>query len=163
MKEMDEMYAESAAEPYMADHRPDAQPQIEGVPINPHLRPRFEMTDNGQRDRLEVEDWYGLPFIQFCPLFIPDASYGDHCERMGDRAESREDYEARMAQLIRGWYEQWPEGIRYDVRCLDGGAWDRSTWRGSFETLADAVGFAKALASNVQNIRRAVAETGGRL
>ena len=27
----------------------------------------------------------------------------------------------------RTWMEFWPTGTRYDVRCLDGGAWDRST------------------------------------
>lgn len=30
------------------------------------------------------------------------------------------------------------------VRCLDGGAWDRSTWWGNFDTIAEAVAFAKA-------------------
>lgn len=39
----------------------------------------------------------------------------------------------------------WPEGIRYDVRCLDGGAWDRSTNRGQFATIAEAVAFAKTI------------------
>lgn len=34
---------------------------------------------------------------------------------------------------------------RFDVRCLDGGAWDRSTWKGSFETLEEAVNFAKSI------------------
>ena len=27
------------------------------------------------------------------------------------------------------------------VRCLDGGAWDRSTWKGQFDTLAAAIKF----------------------
>lgn len=34
---------------------------------------------------------------------------------------------------------QWPEGVRYTVRCLDGGAWDRSTWWGSFGSMAEAL------------------------
>lgn len=33
----------------------------------------------------------------------------------------------------------FPEGVRFDVRCLDGGAWDRSTWWGSFSDLRSAV------------------------
>ena len=40
--------------------------------------------------------------------------------------------------------EAWPKGVRYDVRCLDGGAWDRSTWWGSFATLPECVLCAKA-------------------
>ena len=35
--------------------------------------------------------------------------------------------------------EHWPNGIRFDVRCLDGGAWDRSTNRGQFATLEEAI------------------------
>ncbi len=37
----------------------------------------------------------------------------------------------------------WKSGTRYDVQCLDGGAWDRSTLWGSFATLAEAVAQAK--------------------
>lgn len=35
--------------------------------------------------------------------------------------------------------EAWPNGVRYDIRCLDGGAWDRSTWKGSYATLDEAM------------------------
>jgi hypothetical protein len=31
------------------------------------------------------------------------------------------------------------------VRCLDGGAWDRPTWRGSFAARSDAVAHAVAI------------------
>jgi hypothetical protein len=34
-------------------------------------------------------------------------------------------------------------GVRYDLRCLDGGAWDRSTWWGSFDTPQLAAAAAK--------------------
>ena len=40
--------------------------------------------------------------------------------------------------------EAWPGGVRYDVRCLDGGAWDRTTAWGWFATLDEAVECAKA-------------------
>ena len=39
------------------------------------------------------------------------------------------------------WLEAWPSGIRYDVRCLDGGAWDRSTGWGLFATFEQAIRF----------------------
>jgi hypothetical protein len=35
--------------------------------------------------------------------------------------------------------EHWKGTVRYDVRCLDGGAWDRPTCWGMFATLAEAV------------------------
>jgi hypothetical protein len=34
-----------------------------------------------------------------------------------------------------------------DVRCLDGGAWDRSTWWGSFDTIVEAVAYAHGRAA----------------
>jgi hypothetical protein len=33
----------------------------------------------------------------------------------------------------------WPSGIRYDVYCLDGGAWDRPTAWDSFGTIEEAI------------------------
>lgn len=33
----------------------------------------------------------------------------------------------------------WGGSLRYDVRCLDGGAWDRSTNHGQFSTLSEAL------------------------
>jgi hypothetical protein len=35
--------------------------------------------------------------------------------------------------------EAWPSGTRYDLRCLDGGAWDRPTCWGMFGSLEEAV------------------------
>jgi hypothetical protein len=57
--------------------------------------------------------WWGVPFIRV-----------EHCE----------DPE---------FVKTWKGALRYDVRCLDGGAWDRSTCWGSFATLQEAVAQAK--------------------
>jgi len=38
--------------------------------------------------------------------------------------------------------EHWKGNTRYDVRCLDGGAWDRSTCWGMFRTIEEAVALA---------------------
>lgn len=40
--------------------------------------------------------------------------------------------------------DAWPSGVRYTVRCLDGGAWDRSTNWGSVATLELALARARA-------------------
>jgi hypothetical protein len=37
----------------------------------------------------------------------------------------------------------WPGGLRYDVCCLDGGAWDRPTAWGWFGTLEAAIACAR--------------------
>lgn len=42
------------------------------------------------------------------------------------------------------WVAHWKGNTRYDVRCLDGGAWDRPTCWGMFATLAEAVQCAKS-------------------
>jgi len=38
----------------------------------------------------------------------------------------------------------WPQGLRFDTYCLDGGAWDRPTGWGKFGTLEEAIACAKA-------------------
>ena len=89
-----------------------------GIPLNPVQRDDFDCTPNEQRDPLEVQDWWGVHYIQ---TYAPAAPF---MAAEQDRAS---------------WLNAWPEGVRYDVRCLDGGAWDRSTNRGSFATLELAV------------------------
>lgn len=61
------------------------------------------------------------------------------------------DNQKRPAEQLEKWWgrpylkveiedpEQWPEGVRYSVRCLDGGAWDRPTLWGCFESLHEAL------------------------
>lgn len=62
--------------------------------------------------------------------------------------------EQRPASHAKWWFwpfvktcpnEAWPGGVRYDVYCLDGGAWDRPTARGWFGTLEEALRFALEL------------------
>ena len=60
--------------------------------------------------------------------------------------------ERRPASHNRWWHrpfvrslpnENWPGGRRYDVYCLDGGAWDRPSGWAMFGTLAEAIACAK--------------------
>lgn len=90
------------------------------LPVNPRLPPRFDDTPNDQRPPSHGFWW-------FRPYIVTDTM------RPGAPTGSREE-----------WLSAWPSGIRYDVRCLDGGAWDRSTWWGSFSTLEDAIQRARA-------------------
>jgi hypothetical protein len=46
-------------------------------------------------------------------------------------------------------HEAWPEGVRFAVYCLDGGAWDRPTARGWFGTLEEALRCALGLRTAV--------------
>ena len=59
-------------------------------------------------------------------------------------AERSDEYadEGRLAWQAKGrasWMKAWPSGTRYATRCLDGGAWDRSTNWGMFASLEEAL------------------------
>jgi hypothetical protein len=97
----------------------EAADLVDGVPIDPVLPPRFDETPNVARPRTH-QVWWRLPFIVTCS-----------CD------------ETHPPAVRANWLESWPNGTRYDVRCLDGGAWDRSTWWGSFATLIEAIERAK--------------------
>lgn len=114
---------------YKAENRPQAQKVIEGVIIDPVLRPGFDDTPHEDRCELEEADWWGRPYIETYSF-----------ERMFGQLAG----EAREAARV-SWFARWPEGNRYDLRCLDGGAWDRSTNRGAFATLPEAIAAAKAI------------------
>ena len=86
----------------------------DGVPINPRLPKNFSDTANESRPPRHMALW-GIPYIE--------TDTGGH-DTKEDRAK---------------WLEAWPSGTRYDVRCLDGGAWDRPTCWGMFATIEEAV------------------------
>lgn len=91
---------------------------IDGIKIDPRLPKNFFATDNATRPH---SPWWDVPFILTQGYFGPDT------------AESRE-----------AWLRAWPTGTRYDVYCLDGGAWDRPTVWGKFGSLAEALECARA-------------------
>ncbi|MDQ7084642.1 MAG: hypothetical protein Q9M36_06795 [Sulfurovum sp.] len=58
---------------------------------------------------------------------------------MGDfDIESEEEFNTRKQLDFKNWCKNHPMGVYYMVRCLDGGAWDRSTRLGDFEDLGEA-------------------------
>lgn len=119
--------------------------QFDGVPVDPKLPEDFDDTPNDERPDSHQVWWY-RPFI------VTDRWESETWEQYRDRLAgygSEPDYTpeawAQMqAEQEQGWYQSFPSGVRYDVRCLDGGAWDRSTWWGSFGTLEEAVACAKS-------------------
>jgi hypothetical protein len=86
----------------------------EEIPINPPLPEYFNSTPNEERPDWQIEVLWNRPFIVTTAFFSNE--------------KFRED-----------WYKNWPSGIRYDARCLDGGAWDRSTCWGMYPTLEEAI------------------------
>ncbi len=112
---------------------------IDGVPVDPDLRWDFEVTDNNDRDPREIDDWWDKPFIR-SQGFTRD-TYIEYKLRMSDYddLDNEEDWKNRRAEELKKWFEWYPDGYRYDVRCLDGGAWDRSTNLGHYSSLKCAL------------------------
>ena len=110
----------------------DALCKAAGVPFNPKLPKRFDDTPNEERPASH-QRWWGRPFIVTETVDRMDDFYANRRDEYADKG--REFWEETRAK----WLESWTDGIRYDVRCLDGGAWDRSTWWGSFRTIDEAV------------------------
>jgi len=109
-------------------HTFEAETCMDGVLVNPKLPKNFDSTPNDDRPEAQRRKWWERPFIlSYSEAVSPAAT----C--------SEEEKEKRRA----AWLEAWPSGTRWDVRCLDGGAWDRSTCWGSFATLEGAVQCAK--------------------
>jgi|APLak6261669087_1056070.scaffolds.fasta_scaffold05995_3 hypothetical protein len=114
------------------------------IPINPKLRIGFDCTPNDERSESEIKRWWGRPYIVTTTYeeIQADATYEDHVKRMaeiGCDSLSKEEFEEREAKGRENWLKAWPTGTRYEVRCLDGGAWDRSTTWGMVATLEEAL------------------------
>jgi hypothetical protein len=114
------------------------------IPINPELRKGFDYTPNDERSESEIKRWWGRPYIVTTTYeeIQADATYEDHVKRMaeiGCDSLSKEEFEEREAKGRENWLKAWPTGTRYEVNCLDGGAWDRSTSWGMFATLKEAL------------------------
>ncbi|MGZ4957306.1 MAG: hypothetical protein ACXV8Q_19585 [Methylobacter sp.] len=123
---------------------------IDGCLINPVLPEDFDNKDLSERSPEEMKLWEGMPYITAVTWedMKPDNSYEEFIERMGEvrnwKNPSREEWEQQSEQRRKSWFEAWPTGTRYDTRCLDGGAWDRSTWWGSFANIDEALACAKS-------------------
>lgn len=87
------------------------------IPINPKLPTDFDGTPNDDRPASHMR-WWGRPYIQ--TFTADDLGFSDKA-------------------LLTKWFAAWPTGTRYDVRCLDGGAWDRPTCLGMFGSLDAAL------------------------
>lgn len=110
------------------------------MPIDPELPPGFDDTPNDQRpDSHQV--WWHRPYIVTDRL--EPETFGQYQERLAalgyEPDYTPEQWRELQQQRRADWLAAWPSGVRYCVRCLDGGAWDRSTNYGMFASLSDAV------------------------
>lgn len=114
-----------------------AASQQDGVLIDPELPEDFDNTPNEERSPAHMR-WWGIPYIRTQSVESLDAHYA---AATGVHADTARGHWATTGRSQ--WLEAWPSGTRYEVRCLDGGAWDRSTSWGMFGSLDEAVRCAK--------------------
>ena len=115
-----------------------AEQIVDGIPVNPKLPEDFDYTPNEDRPDSQRKFWH-QPYIQTYTVEFWDAFYAERTDPWAEEARRQWAEKGRSR-----WLEAWPGGTRHDVRCLDGGAWDRSTACGWFANLAEAVACAKA-------------------
>jgi len=130
---------------YKEIHYLENQTLIKGIPINPCLRKYFDQTPNSEREDLEIDDWWNQPFIITTSLSERIETYESYLSRvtsfkdMQIDIESEEVFNIRMEEQKQNFLKNYPSGHCYIVRCLDGGAWDRSSWKGDFDSLEAAL------------------------
>tara|TARA_R110001592_G_scaffold221139_2_gene475827 strand:+ start:33910 stop:34368 length:459 start_codon:yes stop_codon:yes gene_type:complete len=130
---------------YLDKHYFDSQTSwvAPNVPLNPVMRGDFDMTPNTDRDPLEIEHWWGIPYIVTFPYEMTDRSYQAYLDRLKTygiaNIDTEIDWLRREEERKNSWFKKWPSGVRFDVRCLTGGAWDRSSSIAMVESLAKAI------------------------
>ena len=124
--------------------------EIDGIYVNPELPEDFDFTPNEERDKEELYEWWDKPYIEIEEL--DQESWAEHYYRLTNEYDwtdeqigTKEDYMKEIEQRRKSWFKTWYTGFRYEVRCLDGGAWDRSTCHGMFATFEEALSVAKQL------------------
>lgn len=110
----------------------DAQAIESGILINPTLPENFDCLPNDDQD-LTHKKWWHVPFIR-TTTFVPTTSMRGTTPSTSSGSDD---------SALDRWIAAWPDGTRYEVRCLDGGAWDRSSSWGMFATLDAAIECAK--------------------
>lgn len=113
---------------------------VNGIAVNPALPKNFDSTPNDQRPASH-QRWWHKPYI-VTDRFEPESfeQYRERLKKIGfEPSYTAAEWREKEAKGRASWYESFPSGTRYIVRCLDGGAWDRSTNYGIFGSLDAAI------------------------
>lgn len=147
--------------PYLEIHRPLHQELVDGIPLDPNLPQDFYSIANADRDPLEIEDWFGRPFIIKFSWADREAIYRDfrargmppeyeeglYSEDWWPAEGSDQWFEEELAEFRGRWYESFPEGIKYQIHCMGSSLGSDRTaiccW-GGCASLEDAVLVVKA-------------------
>lgn len=113
-------------------HKFQAQDCVDGVLIDPKLPRAFDDTPNEVRPKSQGK-WIMRPYIVTDSVESWDAH---EAQRTDEYAVASR---ARWVEDRVKWLQAYPSGVRYDVRCLDYGCWDRSTNWGAYQSVEEAL------------------------
>ena len=114
--------------------------------INPNLPAWMDFKDINERSESHLAKWFNVPYI--VTEDYQTENYDNHIDRLSKlniEIPTKADYQKWQAENKKSWFETWKDGTRYTVRRLDGGAHDRTTNKGSFDNLNDALNKCKEL------------------
>lgn len=117
-------------------HSFTAEQCVDGVLVNPSQPKLFDNTPNEDRPASQAK-WWNMPYVVTETVESLDATYA---ARTDEYADAGREYWVKGREC---WMAAWPSGTRFETRCLDGGAWDRSTSWGMFATIEAAIECAK--------------------
>jgi len=132
---------------YKAENSPVNQERIvDGVCINPLLRPGFDSTKHSDRSDMELTDWWGRAYILEREYQPSDDSYSAYVQRitsvgadLGFTLQTESEWLVLQKKSRGAFLASYPLGKAYTVKILNSDSWDRSTSKGSYPTLEDAL------------------------
>lgn len=118
-----------------------AEDCIDGVLINPLLTRKFECTSHEKRPAIQ-QKWWGRPFIETNTIEAMDEWHAERRDNPEDEFGVAQYSEWHLEGRAR-WLKTFPNGTSYFVRCLNGGASDRTTGWKTSSSLEEALTIAK--------------------
>jgi|AntRauTorckE5430_2_1112549.scaffolds.fasta_scaffold68182_2 hypothetical protein len=121
---------------------------INGFQVNPVLPNFMDTKPLDKRSKSHLEKWFLTPYIVI--VSFDSESYNSYRKRISNLSFSidmmtEKEFTQWNIKRKKVWLKAWKKGFRYDVRCLDGGCWDRTTNRGNFDTLDKALAECKKM------------------
>lgn len=106
--------------------------------IDPKLPKGFQSTPNNERSKAHLAAWWDVPYIETWTVDKEEEYTRMHQRRINPHLTADE-IDAKVVERRAAFLAGCPSGTSYTVHCLDGGAWDRPTLWGSFESLEEAL------------------------
>lgn len=118
---------------------------VDDIAIFPIHHPDLDITGYCDLNSDELKDWWNKPYIVTKTWSDIEAAFeADNAEGNCGNCASLQEQRERAKRVAReDWFDTYPQGIRYEVRCLDGRSLYSAVW-GTEATLLAAILRARA-------------------